>query len=45
MENLKKEQTSKLRELSREELRYINGGTTYKLVYQDGKLVLLKEEK
>jgi len=39
MENLKKKRTSKLRELSKEELRFINGGTTYKLLYVDGKWV------
>ena len=43
MENSKKNQESELRELSREELKTINGGVCYKVIYIDGKPVLIIE--
>ena len=43
MKNSKKKQKSEWRELSREELKTINGGVTYKLILNEkGQLILVK---
>jgi len=42
MEKATKNQETVMRELSREELAAINGGTTFELILVDGKLILIK---
>jgi len=42
MENFEKNQETEMIELSREELKSLYGGVTYKYYYENGKIVCVK---
>ena len=44
MENSKKNQEMELRDLSQEELMTVYGGTSFQLVFKDGKLIYVPVE-